>query len=101
MRLFEFEVELIKTEDADLLNKKEWELDGMRVKTIIDLDYVCAVRQCTNDDNNEIEDNQCTIYLKSGESFICYSHSYEEVKTELLNQHEPNPIPNRLKNKTN
>lgn len=82
----EIEIELFNKQESDLLGIEDWEAKGERVRQLIDLDEIESVRETMEDD--AVANDRCCIYFKSGESVICFSHGYDDIKSMFVGDGE-------------
>jgi hypothetical protein len=72
--IIETSVEVMNIRDEELLGRE----NIMYVDMAIDLNEVCTIREVINDNDTEVNNQRCMVYLKSGESFNIFI-SYKEV----------------------
>jgi hypothetical protein len=84
-RPLEIVIQVYNKKQAELTGKEAHEAEGVDCLATIDIDRIEAVRQTMKDDEDEICDKNCVILMSSGNSYVCYSHSYELMKN-IINE---------------
>lgn len=87
-RPLEIEIRLFNKKLSELIGEYNGEND-ISVKSMIDLCEVESYRERAFGDDSEVSKTSITIHMKSGDSVICYSHSYELFKNIMDEKRKP------------